>query len=243
MKLHDQPLELLIALTERPGEILSRDELRRRLWPDDTFVDYDNSLNNALSRLRDSLEDEAATPHFIETVPKRGYRFIAAVRPASGPAPAAAPPRRAGRAAFVWALIAIAVTIAFATVWRNTRPLKPAAATRHRLMVLPLRNLTGDDSIGYVVDGLSEDLITHLGRLSPQRLAVIARTTASTYAGTNAPLSQIASELSVDHVVEGAVRRQQGHLRVTIRLVRASDQSQVWADMFERRRRRVIELL
>jgi TolB-like protein len=133
----------------------------------------------------------------------------------------------------VWAAIAIIGTIALVTVSLFTRPLRPEASTQHRVVVLPLRNLTGDDRLGYVVDGLSEDLITHLGRLSPQRLAVIARTTASSYAGMSASLSRIASELAVDYMVEGAVRREQGRLHVAIRFVRTSDQSQVWGDMFD----------
>jgi TolB-like protein/DNA-binding winged helix-turn-helix (wHTH) protein len=228
VKLHDQPFELLLALVERAGEVVSREDLRRRLWPADTFVDYDNSLNNALSRLRDCLEDGPAGPRFIETVPRRGYRFVAALAATS---PATPGPRRARRWVLPLAGAVAILALVAAGQWLGRS--SPGPEGRQRLIVLPLENLTGDPALDYLVEAIGEDLITHIGRLSPQRLAVIARTTAATYAKAQMPISRVRSELDVDHVVEGAVRREQRRLHVTVRLIRASDESQVWAEMFD----------
>lgn len=230
VKLHEQPLELLIALTERAGDVVTREELRRRLWPADTFVDYDNSLNNALSRLRDCLADDAVSPRFIETVPKRGYRFVAEVHANDGGSIGAVGSRT--RVAVQTVGVAFVLVAVIAAIWLYARSPAELPAPR-RLLVLPFKNLTGDPGLDYVVDGLTDDLITHVGRLSPHRLGVIARTTAATYSGTTLPLSQIASEVGVDHVIEGAVHRKHDRWHVTIGLTRASDASQIWAEMFD----------
>jgi DNA-binding winged helix-turn-helix (wHTH) protein/TolB-like protein len=230
VKLHDQPLEILIALTDRPGEIVGREELRRRLWPDDTFVDYDNSLNNALSRLRECLQVPPDHARLIETIPKRGYRFVAPVRVVETN-PSARTHSRRHRWTAVAAILSIAAAAAAGLLLRQSSPV-PAPA-RHRLVVLPLQNLTGRADLDYLVAGLGDDLTTHLGRLAPDDLAVIARTTAASYAARDAALTRAAAELGADHAIEGAVRYESERVHATIRLVRTADSRQVWAEMFD----------
>lgn len=183
--LREKCFQLLATLLERPGEVVTREQLRRRLWPDDVFVDFDNNLNTAVATLREVLGDSADHPRLVETLPRRGYRFMAAVSDAP------APPREGD-------------------------------GPRTRLVVLPLLNLSGDAAEEYFSDATTEELITELGRLAPERLGVIARTTAFHYKGSRKDIARIGSELGVDYVVEGGVRRTDDHVAMTIQLIRTS---------------------
>jgi TolB-like protein len=194
--LREQPFQALALLLERPGEVVTRDELRWRLWPTDVFVDFENNLNNVIARLREALGDSADRPRFVETLPKRGYRFIVPVLDAPGP-PAQSQPHRA------------------------------------RLLVLPFLNLSGDTGQKYFSDGMTEEVITALAALAPGQLGVIARTTAMRYSDTSKDIGHIGRELHVDYVVEGSVRRQQDRLTITAQLIRASDQTHMFARRYE----------
>ncbi|MEO8049902.1 MAG: winged helix-turn-helix domain-containing protein [Acidobacteriota bacterium] len=198
LKLPGQPLQVLELLLEQPGSVITRDELRRRLWPADTFVDFDNALNTAVNKLREALSDTAANPRFVETLPRRGYRFLAHVEVA-GPA-----------------------------AQRAQREAKPMLA------VLPFENLGGDPEQEYFADGLTEEMISHLGRLHSARLGVIARTSAMQYKGTHKSIHVIARELGVDFLLEGTVRRGGGKVRITAQLIRAADQVHLWAESYDR---------
>jgi TolB-like protein len=194
--LREQSFQVLALLLERPGELVSRDDLRRRLWPTEVFVDFENNLNAVVARLREALGDSAERPRFIETLPKRGYRFIGTL---SVPIEAA----------------------------------KGAASRRARLLVLPFVNLSGDPTQEYVSDAMTDDVITELAALAADELAVIARTTAMRYKGTQKDVARIGRELNVNYVVEGAVRPTGGSVTVNAQLVRAGDQEHVFAKRYE----------
>jgi len=254
IKIQGQPLQVLAVLLERPGEVVTREDLRQRVWGDDTFVDFDHSLNICVNKLRDALGDSAATPRFIETLPRRGYRFLAPVTtpegapPAGAPAaedngPSPAPPpesqipeesrRRGhlrGRIAFACGAIALAALLAWALRgW-------PGLGAPHRkvmLAVLPFDDLTGDTHNEYFVAGLHDELISQLGRLDPARLGVIARSSAVQYANAHKTIDQIGRELHVDYILNGTVRQGAGHFRITAALVKVTDQDQLWVETYE----------
>lgn len=250
MKIHDQPLKILALLVAHPGELVTREEIRQRLWTSDTFVDFDNGLNSAINRLRTVLGDSAETPKFIETVPRRGYRFIASVDDIEGAiAPLPEEPQPVGNFSRVgwlsgrrllWIAIPAAAVLALTIfVWLRAQrnPDKIAAMqaplTPVRIAVLPFTNLTGDRQQEYLCDGMTEDMIAALGGLSPGRLDVIARTSAMHYKNTVESAPQIGRELRVDYLLESSVQTATGGLRITSRLIRASDAGQVWTGEFD----------
>ena len=251
VRLQDQPLRVLDALLAEPGEPVTREALRQRLWPDDTFVDFDNGLNRAINRLRTALGDEADNPRFIETLERRGYRFIApvavsdptAAAPSPPPAvspvpPAPAPPRR--RMALAAAGVA-AIAVALAVGVMARRVSSPAAETPLRaLAVLPLANLTGDPAQEYFSDGMTDALITNLASL--RGLRVISRQSVMRYKGSPKPLPEIARELGVDGIVEGSVARSGGRVRITAQLIHAPTDHHLWARSYERRAEDVLAL-
>ena len=254
IKLQGQPFEVLAMLLERPGEVVPREELRQRLWSTDTFVDFDAGVNTAINRLREALGDSAENARFIETVPRRGYRFIAHVEAegsivpaassiASGPASSdvtqtavPTPAHLQGRRFKVLALglAALVVPLAVLSLTGMRERLFGHSSAPHieSLAVLPLANLSGDVSQDYFTDGMTEELTTDLGEISALR--VISRTSAMQYKGTKKSLPEIARELNVDAVVEGTVARSGSHLRITANLLQASPEKHLWAGSYER---------
>ena len=242
VKLQDQPFQVLAALLERPGEVVTREELRQRLWPADTFVDFDLSLNGALKKLRYALGDVADSPTFIETIPRRGYRFIAAVRPVtvdlvsrSGPAWAGGlswPRARAAKLSLLTLALAVAMLVVWRVGWRDRSGKTTPQATIQSLAVLPLENLSGDPSQDYFADGMTDELITSLGQISSLR--VISRTSVMQYRGVHKPLPQIARELNVDAVIEGTVVRSSGQVRIAAQLIQASTDKHLWSQSYQR---------
>jgi TolB-like protein/DNA-binding winged helix-turn-helix (wHTH) protein len=257
INLPDQPFRVLATLLERPGELVTREELRQRLWSAETFVDFEHGLNAAVRRLRDALGDSADVPRFIETLPRRGYRFIAPVigQPAAEeapfhpeepttsevlPAPVVTATPRVTRAR-VLGVIATMVLVAAAVLWAsgylsqsNARRESAATGGRSMLAVLPFENLTGDPDQEYLADGMTEELIAQLGRMDPSRLGVIARTSAMQFKNTTKRADQIGSELGVSHLLEGSVRTTGRRIRVAVQLIETRQQSQVWAEQYER---------
>jgi TolB-like protein/DNA-binding winged helix-turn-helix (wHTH) protein/thioredoxin-like negative regulator of GroEL len=252
LKLHGQPFEVLAMLLEKPGELVGREQLRERLWPTDTFVDFDHGVNTAINRLREALGDSADNPRFIETLPRRGYRFIAPVESSAGVAQVTPPEREAiaetqaavatetRGAPRIWkkfAWILAAVVLLGLLVGANVGDL------RHRLFgeqprtpiqsiaVLPLVNLSNDVNQDYFADGMTEAVTTDLGKISALR--VISRTSVMQYKGTKKPLPEIARELQVDALVEGTVSRSGNHMRITANLVQASPERHLWAESYE----------
>ena len=196
IKLQEQPLQILAALLEHPGQVVTREELRSRLWPSDTFVDFDHSLNKAINKLREALGDSAENPRFIETLARHGYRFLRDLQGSPGPI--------------------------------------------RSLLVLPLENLSRDPEQEYFADGLTEELITKLAKISALR--VLSRTTAMHYKGARKPLPQIARELQIEGIVDGTVLRSGDRIRISAQLIHASTDSHLWAESYERNLQDVLAL-
>lgn len=236
VRLQEQPFQLLSALLERPGEVVTREELRTLLWPQ-TVVDYDHGLNKAVSKIREALGDSAESPRFVETVARRGYRFLADVTvivdgsTAPEPDPPTPPARPAiGRRYGLFAAIGLVLLLVAALLaWLSTS--HQGTQVIHSLAVLPLVDTSEDPSQEFFADGMTGELITELGKVDALR--VISRTSAMTYKGAHKSLATIARELDVDAVIEGSVMRAGGRVRITARLIHASDDSRVWADSYE----------
>jgi len=233
---------LLRALVERPGQVVTREELRAKLWAADTFVEFDDSLNHTVKKLRQALGDLAANPQFIETLPRYGYRFIAPVD--SPPALKPAPKRRTGTAAiFVGAalLALVAALLAFNVGRWRTRFFGRASQFPIRsLAVLPLSNLSGDPQQDYFADGMTDALITDLAKV--QSVKVISRTSVMQFKDTKKPLPEIARTLGVDGILEGSVQRSGEHVRITVQLIGAPTDTHLWAESYERDTRDVLTL-
>jgi TolB-like protein/DNA-binding winged helix-turn-helix (wHTH) protein/Tfp pilus assembly protein PilF len=257
VRLRGKPFDILQFLLERPGDLVTRDELRHHLWPADTFVDFDHGLNAAMNRLRDALGDSADNPRFIQTLPRRGYRFIAPVerlpqapppalaRPVPEPEPLALPaepgapapvrPQRdAGRRWVVAAVVsALAAAIAATAWWAQPSSWRGAARTRPMLAVLPFENLSGSPDQAYFSDGFTDELIGQLGALTPEALGVIARTTVSRYRDGRQSVAEIGRTLDVDYVLEGSIRRAGDQVRITAQLIDVRSQTQLWAASYD----------
>ena len=231
IKLEGQPLQILVLLVERPGELVSREELRRQLWPGQTIVDFEHSINTAMKRLREALGDSAQTPRFIETLPRRGYRFIQPVRSVEQ---LVAPQPKARRYAWLAAFLTLALVVvglfAVDAFGLRDRFLSLGRANL-ALAVLPLKNLSGDPSQDYYADGVSEALITELGKIG--RLQVLSFQSVSRYRQTQKPLPEIARELGVDALLEGSLVRSGDRVRITAKLFQAAPERQLLSESFE----------
>jgi TolB-like protein/DNA-binding winged helix-turn-helix (wHTH) protein/Tfp pilus assembly protein PilF len=282
VKMGEQTFQILRLLLEAQGDLVTREELRAKLWAGDTFVDFDHGLNSAVQRLRDCLSDSAEKPRWVETVPRRGYRFVGQVEwsektiangglretpqheptafaaselateqktPESTAAPAISHFQhwRTGRVArlVLLGLLGLAVTAVVLVGlnvrgWRDGQFMRSSKPQIQALAVLPLTNLSGDPEQQYFADGMTESLITELGKISSPR--VISRQSVMQYKGSKKSLQEIARELNVDAVLEGAVERTGDRVRVTIRLSRAFPERQLWAEEYDRSTRDVMTL-
>jgi TolB-like protein/Flp pilus assembly protein TadD len=194
LRLQPQPLRVLALLASRAGDVLSRMEIEREIWGNETHVDFNVGLNYCIKQIREVLEDDASKPAFIETLPRRGYRFISSI----------------------------------------AKHERPASRKRLMLAVLPFSNLTGDAEQEYFADGMTEEIIGQLGRLKPQKLGVIAFTSAMAYKQTTKGIDQIGRELGVDFILEGSVRRAGDRVRIAAQLIQVSDQTHLWAEAYNR---------
>ena len=203
VRLPPQSFQILRLLLTRPGEVVTRDELRQALWTSDTFVDFDLGLNSAIRKLREALDDSAEHPRFVETLPRRGYRFIAPVEPpavehakeeadaapqpiTTAPAPVNRWPGFRSRTGWMAAGLLLAIVASGVIyLWGGFSALRAgsAAAPIRSLAVLPFENLTGDDTQGYFVDGVTEALTTHLAQVDG--LDVLSRTSARRFKQPN----------------------------------------------------------
>ena len=254
VRLQEQPLQVLTMLLERQGEIVTREELQRKLWPADTFVDFDHGLNKAISKIREALNDSAESPRFVETVARRGYRFLADVKVADAVAArshatstvpfssseAADRPELADqretpkRPGFTLAALAAAVLLIVAVAsyvgWKF-HPRSNRSLVIRSLAVLPLESLSNDASQDYFADGMTDELISDLGQIAALR--VISRTSVMAYKHARKPLPQIAQELNVDAVVEGTVLRSGDQVRITAQLIDGSTDKHIWSQSYQ----------
>lgn len=267
VRLAGQPLTVLERLVERPGDLVSREELRRELWPDSTFGDFERNLNSAMKRLRAALGDSADTPRFIETLPRRGYRFLAPVEriadpetrlespalpdPIGGPlllespAPAGSADASAGGARLALSrpirvlagLVAFAGLAIIAVLASRSEPSRGVRVLAVLPFVLAGGGSAEDD---YLAFGLSEALIKELSRLDGPR--IISQTSSMQYKDTGRTLPEIARDLGVDAVIEGSVQREGERVRITVQLIEAATDTHLWADSYEREMGSVLTL-
>jgi TolB-like protein/DNA-binding winged helix-turn-helix (wHTH) protein len=229
IRLERQPMDLLILLLERRGQLVSRADIVARLWTKDVFVDVDTGINTAIRKIRMALGDSPEAPVFVETVPGKGYRFVAAVEGSSAAPPARSPLRLPSRLAL--GLLAVAVIIGLAT-WASFTGRAPTQ--RVTLAVLPFENLGGDPEREYLAYGLAEDTIATLGQVDPEHLGVIGRTSIMAYKRTTKSLADIGHELGAEYLVESSIQGEKGRLRVTSKLIRVRDQVQIWSAIYDR---------
>ncbi len=253
LRLQGQPLQVLAILLESAGNLVTREELRGQLWLADTFVDFDHSLHNAIARIREVLADSAETPRYIETLPRRGYRFIAQVEQVRAELPlapsengnqtgqkVAATTRAKPRMALAFTLLALVAVGSVFWLVRTGSHATSAAPRLRSIAVLPLENLSGDPSQEYFADGMTDELITDLAKVGALR--VISRTSVMRYKGTKKSLPEIARELNVDGIVEGSVLRSGNRVRITAQLLHAPTDRHLWAETYERDLGNVLKL-
>jgi TolB-like protein/DNA-binding winged helix-turn-helix (wHTH) protein/Tfp pilus assembly protein PilF len=247
-KLAGQPFQVLQALLEHPREIVTREELRQRIWPGNAFVDYELALKKAVNRLREVLGDSADSPHFIETIPRRGYRFLGTLEAAEQPNAVPAITPRPTRMKIPGALTAglALVLIAVLLIGFNIDKLRTRIFAKSRsieirsIAVLPMENLSNDPNQDYFSDGITDALTTELAQIGALR--VISRTSAEHFKGTRETLPEIGRKLNVEAIVEGSVTRSENHVRVTAQLIEAQTDRHLWARSYERELKDVLVL-
>lgn len=253
IKLEKIPMELLILLATKDGHLVTRQEIIARLWGSAVFVDTEHGINTAVRKIRLALKDDPEKPRFVQTVTGKGYRFVAELNRGNGlgarlpevqEPPAMRPllqshgvpisrwPQTGNRIFLTVALVLASCLIGYFASQLVRRTAAPSA--RVMLAVLPFENLSGDPGQEYFADGLTEELITQLGALSPVQLGVIARTTSMAYKHSSKSAQQIGQELGVDYVIESSVRRDGDQIRITAQLIRTRDQVHVWAQNYDR---------
>jgi TolB-like protein/DNA-binding winged helix-turn-helix (wHTH) protein/Tfp pilus assembly protein PilF len=247
VQLQEQPFRVLEILLELPGEVVTREQLQARLWPADTYVGFDEGLNTAIRKLRVAFGDSAENPRFIETVSRRGYRFIAPVEPLLIPPPSHPTTTVAAKPRFIspktlWIGFAVVLAVSALTLFFRPAALRKQPLGKIMLVVLPMENFTGDSQQDYLADGITEEIIAQLGSLDPQHLGVIARTSAMRYKHTQKSAAQISGEVGANYLLEGSIRRSGDRIRVTAQLIQSSDQSHLWADSYDRELRDVLKI-
>jgi DNA-binding winged helix-turn-helix (wHTH) protein/TolB-like protein len=241
IRLQPQPARVLALLVERPGEIVSREDLRRHIWGNETFVDFERGLNFCIAQIRSALGDSADSPRYVETIPKRGYRFIApaAIDGAglkTGPSNQSSVGLQTGlsrnrkRFAVVALLLSLAAGVgAFVVVRRQV-----ATDATVPIAVVPFDNQTGSVQFDPVAEGLADATVAQLARTGRPRLAVVGNAQLLRTARSFRDVKRIGAELKVDYVVLGQVQRDGQGMRVVAHLIRVSDERHVWANRFDR---------
>ncbi len=251
LHLPPQPFKVLALLVSHPAQLVTREEIRHEIWGDETVVDFEHGLNFAIKKIRDTLGDDPETPRYIETVPRRGHRFIAPVETVwpndahpdveegvtlpGGTEHAASLRKRWSVTALAGVFIGLAATIVGFNVAglrdRLLTVIPPGPPRIESIAVLPFENLSGDPAQEYFADGMTEELVTNLGEISALR--VISRTSVMRFKGSRRPLPEIARELGVDAIVEGTVARAGNHVRITANLIYAPTDHHLWAGSFD----------
>jgi TolB-like protein/DNA-binding winged helix-turn-helix (wHTH) protein/Tfp pilus assembly protein PilF len=261
VRLQEKPFQALIELLHRPGEVVTREELRQCLWSPDTFVDFDEGVNTAVKRLRIALGDSSASPIYIETVSRYGYRFIAPVtsvaaydKPVSKTSPEIVLVEPTPRTiAFerqkpsihqflLWLSVVCGLLVILAVaryqIWRHRANLP--SGTIQAIAVLPLENLSADPSQEVFADGITDEITTDLAKLAGPK--VTSRTSALQYKGTHKTIPEIARDLNVGAIVEGSVERSADRIRVRVQLIQAATDRHLWAEEYDRQLSDVLQL-
>lgn len=229
LKLQPQPSKVLLLLLSRPGELITRKDLQDRIWGTGTFVDFEQGLNWCVKRVREVLDDDASAPKYIQTVARRGYRFIGEL--ARGKETRRTPATSAwySKRPLIWAAIS-ALILVLAGIGLEVR--NSAAARRNQvgIIVVPFQNTTGDPKAEYLADTVTDEVINGLARLDPQHIKVVSRTSSMELKDSHLCANEIGKDFKVEYLLEGSVNRLGPGIRITAQLIRAADQEQVWAD-------------
>jgi len=249
LALREQPLQLLLALLEQPGELVSREHLIGRLWEQNTFVDFDRGLNKAVNHLRETLGDSAEHPRYVETLPRKGYRFVGQLKDDERPIPSPVliPPQTRSRSRW-WLAIPAAALVLSAAVAANfgsirTRivgRLHPGPPRISSIAVIPLESLSGDRDQEYFADGLTDELITNLANIGSTR--VVSRASILRYKGTKQSIAEIGRALDADAIIEGTVTRSGNRMRITAQLIQVSTDMHLWAEAYEQNLSEALDL-
>ncbi len=258
LRLERMPMDLLILLLSKNGELVSREEIIEKLWGAEVFVETEHGINTAIRKIRQVLGDDPENSRFVQTVVGKGYRFVAPVEslqdrassPSDTVAPAShqeeGPPVRNVPRRNLWVGLIGAIVLLSGFVVTNPGHLRERALGRppvtgvQSLAVLPLENLSQVPSEEYFADGMTDELITDLAQIG--ELRVISRTSIMGYKGTKKRLPDIARELGVDAIVEGTVEHSGSHIKVRAQLIRAADERHLWAESFDREIQDVLSL-
>ncbi len=234
-KLQPQPSKVLVLLVANAGSIVTRNELAEQVWGSDTFVDFEQGLNFAIRQIRTVLGDDANVPRFVETIPKRGYRFIAPVQQVTPePSDIASPPQHFVKPSIIVVSLTVLLLSISTLTYVAAHHAKPLAPPRRIILaVLPFDDLSSDPQ-PFLVEGLTEEMATRVTQISPDHLQVIARTSAMQYANTKKSARQIGQELGADYILENSIRHEGGRLRITSQLIRPADQVHLWAENYDR---------
>lgn len=245
VRLQEQPFQVLAVLLARPGDLVKREELRQQVWPQNTFVEFDHALNTAIKKIRIALEDDAGAPRYVETIPKRGYRFVAEVRKASrSPDPrsdagshAVDPAQRHREFPKTRTAVALGLILLLSLVvlgFRSRMSPRESAGNRIVLAVLPFEDWSEGAKHASLCEGIAQELITQCGGGDSSGLLVVPRAACLRYRHSSKSIAEIGRELHADYLLEGNVRGDARHVRVTVELIRASDETRVWGDEFNR---------
>ena len=237
LRLQAQPFQLLVMLLERPGELVTREEICQKLWSTDTFVDFDRSLGTAINKIREVLEDSATEPRFVETLPRRGYRFIAPVVPVVessqdrsslplGSTTNKEEHRSPLSRRLIWISACVVLVASALVAWYSLRP-HPIES----IAVLPLASLSADPSQQFLAYGVTDELTTNLAQINSLRVS--SHTSSTACAGTQKPASQMARCLGVESLVEGSVVKSGDRVRLTVQLIDAASDRHLWAHTYE----------
>ena len=245
VKLQEQPFRVLALLVERAGQVVTREELRKRVWPTDAYVAFDQGLNNAIKKVRAALGDSADSPRFVETLARHGYRFVALV--GALPQRPVEPRVRFGlRSRWQFSLIGLAGASLLAAAaywaWHGSTTHAGSPTEKVILAVLPFDNLGHDPDQEFFSDGLTEEMIAQLGNLNPERLTVISRGSVAKYKDSRLAANQIGGELHADYLVQGSVRRSADRVRITVQLIQVRDQTDLWAESYDRELKDILTL-
>jgi TolB-like protein/DNA-binding winged helix-turn-helix (wHTH) protein/Tfp pilus assembly protein PilF len=249
ISLQEKPFQVLAILLEQPGQLVTREELRHRLWPADTFVDFEHSINTAIKKVREALEDSGEHSRFIETLPRRGYRFIAPVEESEEDrvttrlisadvsnvvteAPRYVETRHPSAMLLLASAVILVLIVAAASLWHRHAKGKASAVTAASIAVLPFADLSPTHDQGYLSDGLAEEILNRLTKIPS--LKVTARASAFQFKGEHQDSRVVGQKLDVADILEGSVQRDKNRVRVTARLIKVDDGYDLWSDSFDR---------
>jgi len=251
IRLQEQPFQVLTVLLQHPGELITREELRSQVWPENTFVEFDHALNTAVKKIRVALSDDALTPRYIETIPKRGYRWIAPLQGTADPLPSNPLPEsqpaslehvaRSSRIPTILLAFVAGVLLLSILGFHLTREARARTAARPLLVILPFENWSDNPAQAHICRGITEDLITELATGMP-RVQIAPNATAKQYENTTKSVAEIGRELGADYVLQGNLRSSDHRLRLNAELVRVHDQARLWGENFDRPPGDLVEL-